>query len=67
MKQMSFGDAGYAAKKKRTRRESFLAEMEQVVPWHALLQEIEPVYPVAGRGRRPCSASIFPRPARTRT
>lgn len=53
MKQMSFGDAGYAAKKKRTRREIFLAEMEQVVPWHALLQEIEPVYPVAGRGRRP--------------
>jgi IS5 family transposase len=53
MDQMSFGDAEHAAKKKRTRREVFLAEMEQVVPWHTLLKVIEPFYPVAGRGRRP--------------
>ena len=53
MTQMSFGDAEYAAKKKQTRREIFLAEMDQVVPWDALRQEIEPFYPVAGRGRRP--------------
>ena len=53
MDQMSFGDAEYAAKKKRTRREIFLAEMEQVVPWSSLLKDIEGVYPVAGRGRRP--------------
>ena len=53
MKQMSFGDAEYATKKKRTRREIFLAEMDQVVPWHVFLKEIEPFYPVAGRGRRP--------------
>ena len=32
MKQMSFGDAEYASKKKQTRREIFLAEMDQVVP-----------------------------------
>jgi IS5 family transposase len=53
MDQMGFGDAEHAAKKKRTRREVFLAEMEQVVPWHTLLKVIEPFYPVAGRGRRP--------------
>ena len=53
MDQMSFGDAEYATKKKTTRREVFLAEMEQVVPWHLLLNVIEPFYPVAGRGRRP--------------
>lgn len=53
MDQMSFGDAEYAAKKKTTRREVFLAEMEQVVPWSAMLKVIEPFYPVAGRGRRP--------------
>jgi hypothetical protein len=53
MKQMSFGDGEYASKKKQTRRELFLAEMEQVVPWHVFLKEIEPFYPVAGRGRRP--------------
>ena len=53
MSQMSFGDAEYAGKRKRTRREVFLAEMEQVVPWKSLLNLVEPFYPVAGRGRHP--------------
>ena len=50
---MSFGDAEYAGKRKQTRREVFLAEMEQVVPWKALLKLIEPFYPIAGNGRQP--------------
>lgn len=53
MNQLTFGDAEYLGKRKRTRREVFLAEMEQVIPWEALLALIEPVYPKAGRGRRP--------------
>ena len=53
MSQMSFGDAEYAGKRKQTRREVFLAEMNQVVPWQSLLKLIEPLYPVAGRGRHP--------------
>ena len=53
MSQMSFGDAEYAGKRKRTRREEFLAEMEKVVPWSALEALIEPHYPKAGGGRRP--------------
>ncbi|HSV14901.1 MAG TPA: IS5 family transposase [Tepidisphaeraceae bacterium] len=53
MKQISFADAEYAGKRKKTRREVFLDEMEQVVPWKALLQVIEPFYPMAGNGRRP--------------
>lgn len=53
MSQISFSDAEYAGKRKKTRREVFLEEMEQVVPWQALLKVIEPFYPVAGRGRRP--------------
>lgn len=53
MSQISFSDAEYAGKRKKTRREVFLSEMEQVVPWKALLKVIEPHYPVAGRGRRP--------------
>ena len=53
MAQMSFSDAEYAGKRKQTRREKFLAEMEEVVPWKALLSVIEPVYPKAGNGRRP--------------
>lgn len=53
MSQMSFSDAEYGGKRKQTRREVFLAEMEQVVPWEALLALIEPVYPKAGKGRHP--------------
>ena len=53
MSQMSFGDAEYAGKRKKTRREVFLEEMDQVVPWKSLLRLIEPLYPIAGRGRHP--------------
>jgi transposase, IS5 family len=53
MSQISFSDAEYAGKRKKTRREVFLAGMELVVPWKVLLKIIEPHYPVAGRGRRP--------------
>jgi len=53
MTQLSFSDAEHAGKRKQTRREVFLAEMERVVPWRALLAQIEPHYPKAGRGRHP--------------
>ena len=53
MDQISFADAEYAGKRKKTRREVFLEEMELVVPWQGLLKLIEPHYPTAGRGRRP--------------
>lgn len=33
MSQISFSDAECAGKRKKTRRELFLEEMEQVVPW----------------------------------
>jgi len=43
-----------AMKKKVTRREQFLAEMDAVVPWVRLLALIEPHYPKAGpKGGRP--------------
>ena len=53
MKQISFSDAEYAGKRKTTRREVFLREMDQTVPWKQLLGVIEPFYPDTGRGRRP--------------
>jgi IS5 family transposase len=53
MSQISFADAEYAGKRKKTRREVFLEEMELVVPWKVLLDVIEPFYPMVGRGRRP--------------
>jgi IS5 family transposase len=52
--QLSFGDAEDLGGRKRTRREVFLSEMDQVVPWPALLSLIEPHYPKLGRpGRQP--------------
>jgi len=53
MKQRSFAEASFTKQTKPTRRQLFLAEMEQVVPWQRLCTLIEPVYPKAGRGRRP--------------
>jgi IS5 family transposase len=48
MKQISFSQVGYAGKKRTTRREVFLAEMEQVMPWSEVLGVIEPHYPHLG-------------------
>lgn len=45
MKQLSFASLEYAKKKRKTRREKFLGEMEQVVPWTRLIALIEPWYP----------------------
>ena len=52
--QASFSELEYASKKKVTRRDRFLSELEAVTPWSALLAEIEPFYPKGeGRGRPP--------------
>jgi IS5 family transposase len=52
-KQLSFAQAEYAGKKKVTRRERFLGEMERVVPWARLVAVIQPHYPAGKRGRPP--------------
>ncbi|MFU6991488.1 IS5 family transposase [Pseudomonas paraeruginosa] len=52
MKQMTFAEAEYAGKRKQTRKELFLIEMDQVVPWKGLIALIEPHYP-KGEGGRP--------------
>ena len=52
--QKSFSDLEYAAKKKLTRRDRFLAEIDGVTPWGELHKLIEPHYPKpigAGRPR----------------
>ena len=52
-RQGSFSQAEYAGKKKQTRRDKFLAEMEQVVPWVRLVDRLQPLYPKGERGRPP--------------
>ena len=51
--QTTFAHAEFTAKKKRTRRERFLARMEEVIPWATLLAIIAPHYPKGERGRPP--------------
>lgn len=54
MKQGSLSMTGYFDKGKKTKREKFLAEMDQVVPWARLCALIEPRYPKASpAGGRP--------------
>ena len=53
MKQTTFASAAWEKKGKVTRRERFLAEMNQVVPWASILALIEPHYPKAGNGTQP--------------
>ena len=52
--QLSFATLDYAGKKKRTKRDAFLAEMAAAVPWSVLDAVIAPHYPKEGPqgGRR---------------
>src|SRR5213596_831922 len=53
MKQLTLAAVGFERYAKTTRRATFLAEMEGVVPWSALCALIEPFYPKPGNGRPP--------------
>ncbi len=54
MSQKTFAEEGFEKYRKPTRREIFLNEMDQVVPWGELCALIAPVYPKGkGRGRPP--------------
>ena len=46
-------NAQYERYRKPTRRDAFLAAMEQIVPWSQLCSVIEKHYPKAGNGRPP--------------
>jgi len=46
-------NAQYEQYRRPTKRDVFLATMEQIVPWEHLCEVIEPFYPKAGNGRPP--------------
>ena len=56
MKQASLGLGNST---KRTRKREFLAEMERVVPWAALVELVVPFAPVGRRGRPPFSIEVM--------
>jgi IS5 family transposase len=45
--------AGFEQYRRPTKRDMFLATMEQIVPWQELCAVIEPYYPKPGNGRPP--------------
>ena len=52
--QISFSNAEYGARRRQTRRDRFLAQIEAATPWALLVSVIEPHYPKSGgRGRPP--------------
>lgn len=54
MKQQSLEATGFEKYRKQTRKEKFLGEMEQIIPWKELCKVIEPYYPKPqGAGRKP--------------
>jgi IS5 family transposase len=56
--QSSFSELEYGAKKKVTRRDRFLSEIEAITPWGELERTLIPFYPSAGgRGRPPIGLS----------
>ncbi len=60
MKQQSLASQAMFEKYgRKSRRELFLDEMEQVVPWSGLQALVAPHYAKAGNGRRPVGLAIM--------
>lgn len=53
MDQLTFSEAEYNNKRRKTRREKFLEQMDQLIPWKRLEKKIKPYYPKNGQGRQP--------------
>ncbi len=59
MSQLSFSDAEGQAKRKQTRREKFLTQMDDLLPWSALEKPIRRYYSKSLRGRKPYPLSTM--------
>jgi len=54
MRQKTFSEEGFEQHRKKTRREQFMEDKDQIIPWKELAAAIEPFYPnPKGAGRRP--------------
>lgn len=59
MDQLTFSEAEYNNKRRKTRREKFLEQMDQLIPWKRLEKKIKPHYPKNGQGRQPYPMSTM--------
>ena len=55
MKQQSLEASGFEKYRKKTRKEMFLDEMNEIIPWAEMTKAIAPYYPKEpqGAGRKP--------------
>lgn len=53
MTQLTFAEAEYAAKKRKTRREIFLEKMDRLIPWKKIERKLDRQYPKGRNGRPP--------------
>lgn len=49
--QYTFTDMEYAARKRATRKDEFLRQMDKMIPWTEWVEMIRPYYPKGERGR----------------
>src|SRR5690606_36079968 len=59
MSQLTFAEAEYAVKKRKTRRELFLEKLEALLPWKQLEAPIAKHYACGGMGRPPYPLSAM--------
>ena len=57
--QLTFADNEFIQKRRKTRKERFLAKMEKLVLRHRLISVIDPRYPKQGNGRPPYPLEVM--------
>ena len=53
MPQLSFGDMEFTNRRRKTKRELFLEQMDKIIPWADWVNMIAAYYPSGKRGRPP--------------
>ena len=59
MSQLTFAEAEYEGKKRKTRREKFLERMDQLIPWEKLERQLAKKYSKGKVGRKPYPLSVM--------
>ncbi len=59
MTQLTFAEAEYAIKKRKTRREAFLEKMDTMIPWNKFEQQLSRHYAKGTVGRKPYPLNVM--------
>ena len=59
MSQLTFAEAEYNVKKRKTRREKFLERMDNLIPWNKLERQLVKKYSKGKSGRKPYPLEVM--------